>query len=466
MKLSKIEITNFRCFESFALELRPDINVVVGVNGAGKTTILDSIAAALYDVVAANGGGGKRQRGWQKANLQPSDIHITPGSASAVVGRKGFVQFKAAASDFYEVPGFPGKTPAGDPTFLEWTDHIKYLPPAGFSYDTSKSERLSSVYQYFDAVWQELRRSDPAALIPLPVVAYYRASRRLTEMPKMGNVFELELSREGAFDHALNAGADFQAMCQWFYLRENAELREKAQVRHDPNYQLPDLKAAREALLRTLEDVTRVYFDENPPSLKVAFARFGQTDETMELTQLSDGYRSLLALVLDFARRLSQAHPNWPNPLAAPGILLIDEIELHLHPKWQQSVIPNLRTAFPNTQIIAATHSPEVLTTVRRENIQLLGIDHAIEQIPADVGTFGAESSRVLQEVFAAHVRPPHVETVGHLQEYLSLVESQQQDTERGRKLRTELEEALGRSDPDLLAAEARISQLKAPRGK
>lgn len=466
MKLSKIEITNFRCYESFALELRPDINVVVGVNGAGKTTILDAIATALYDVVAANGGGGKLQRRWQKVNLQPSDIHITPGSESSTVGRKDFVQFKASARDFYEVPGFPNKTAGGDPAFLEWTDHIKYLPPAGFSYDTSQSERLSPLYQYFAALWQELRKTGAAALIPLPVISYYRASRRLTEMPKMGNVFELELSREGAFQQALNAGADFQAMCQWFYLRENAELREKMQARHDPNFQFPDLKAAREAIRRTLEGVKRVYFDDNPPSLKVAFARDGQVAETMELSQLSDGYRNLLALVLDFARRLAQAHPNWPNPLEAPGILLIDEIELHLHPKWQQTVIPNLRAAFPNTQIIAATHSPEVLTTVRRENIHLLGSDHTIESFPPDFGTFGAESSRVLQEVFAAHARPPLVETVGHLQEYLSLVESQQQDTERGRTLRSELETALGTSDPDLLAADARISQLKALRGR
>ncbi len=466
MKLAKIEITNFRCYESFALALRPDVNVVVGVNGAGKTTILDAIATALYDVVAANGGGGKRQRRRQEAELQPSDIHIAPGSTNAIAGRKDFVQFRASAFDFYEVPGFPNKTPTGDTAHLEWTDHIQYRPPAGFSYDTSQSERLSPVYQYFAAVWQEIRKSEPTALIPLPVVAYYRASRRLTEMPKMGDVFELELSREGAFDRALNAGANFQAMCQWFYLRENAELREKMQARRDPDYQFPDLKAAREALLRTLDGVKRVFFDDNPPSLKVAFSTANGVDQELELSQLSDGYRNLLALVLDFARRLAQAHPNWPNPLEAPGILLIDEIELHLHPGWQQTVIPNLRAAFPNTQIITATHSQEVLTTVRRENIHLLGSDHAIEELPADVGTFGAESSRVLAEVFGVHTRPQRIETVRQLDEYLTLVESQQQDSDRGRKLRAALESALGRSDPDLQRADARISQLKVLGGK
>jgi predicted ATP-binding protein involved in virulence len=285
-------------------------------------------------------------------------------------------------------------------------------------------------------------------------------------MPNMGNVFELELSREGAYHQALDAGANFQAMCQWFYLRENAELREKVQFQNDPDFQFPDLKAARNALMHALEGVKRVYFDDSPPSLKVAFDRPGQADETLELIQLSDGYRNLLALVLDFARRLAQAHPNWSNPLEAPGILLIDEIELHLHPKWQQTAIPNLRAVFPNTQIIAASHSPEVLTTVQRESVRLLGSDHALEQLPADVGTFGAESSRVLQEVLGTHVRPPRVETVRLLDEYLSLVESQQQDTDRGRKLRAELEKALGSSDPDLRYADMRINQLKVMRSK
>ena len=390
MKLSKVEITNFRCFESLTIPLQSDVNVFVGVNGAGKTTILDAIAIALYEIVAANGGGGKRQRGWQKVTLRPSDIHISPGSASAIVGRKDFVQFKAEAVGFYEVSGFPSRTPLDKVTVIEWTDHIKYQPPSGFSYDTSQSENLSAVYRYFATLWQEVRKSDTKALIPFPVVAYYRASRRLTEMPKMGNVFELELAREGAFQQALDAGADFQAMCQWFYLRENAELREKVQVRQDSNYQFPDLKAARNALLRTLEGVKRVFFDENPPSLKVAFDRSGKPDEVFELEQLSDGYRCLLALVLDFARRLAQAHPNWENPLDAPGILLIDEIDLHLHPVWQQRIIPDLRAIFPNTQLIIATHSPHVVTTVESRCVQIAE-NAKLRQCPSP--TFGARSS-------------------------------------------------------------------------
>jgi predicted ATPase len=96
MKLTQIEITNFRCFESPTVPLQPDINVFVGVNASGKTAILDAIAIALYDLVAANGGGGKRQRTFQGVNLRPSDIYMEPGSQEPVSGREGFVQIRTS----------------------------------------------------------------------------------------------------------------------------------------------------------------------------------------------------------------------------------------------------------------------------------------------------------------------------------------------------------------------------------
>ena len=117
----------------------------------------------------------------------------------------------------------------------------------------SKSERLKDIYRYFDKLRQEARRSDAHALIPFPVVAYYRASRRLAQMPAMGDIFSLRLERDGAFHDALNAGVDYQAMCQWFYLRENQEFRERFQIRNDPEYEFPDLRAVRHAVTIAVE---------------------------------------------------------------------------------------------------------------------------------------------------------------------------------------------------------------------
>jgi predicted ATP-binding protein involved in virulence len=462
MKLTQLEITNFRCFESLMVPLQQDVNVFVGVNASGKTTILDAIAIALYDIVAANGGGGKRQRALQSVNLRPSDIHMENGSQELVSGRESFVQIRTQAGSYYPLSDFPSQTPLGEQAFIEWTNHISYRPPNDFDYRTSRSTELSDLYRYFQALWQEIRRSDPKALIPIPVVAYYRSHRRLSQMPQMGDIFQSKMERQDAFEHALNAGASYQAMCQWFYLRENRELRERLQIRNDKNFEFPDLKAIRQAISETFEDVERVFFDDSTPSLKVAFSAPPESPQVLELEQLSDGYRNLLAVVLDFARRMAQAHPNWDNPMEAPGILLIDEIKLHLHPGWQQSVIPNLRKVFPNTQLIVATHSPQVLTTVRKEHVRCLTAQHNLEPLPAEIGTYGSESSYALEMVFGVHTRPKQtVETVGKLEEYLHLVEARQYASERAQKLRAELDADLGTTDPSLTKADIRIRQLE-----
>ena len=459
MKLSKVEITHFRCFESLAVNLEPDVNVFVGTNGAGKSSILDAIATALYEVVAANGGGSKRQRSIQCAALLPTDIYIDPAADDPVAGRKSFVQVRAAARNYYPVSGF-AQIPTEQQEMLEWTQHIVYSPPNRFSYETGASKRLSQLSGYFHALWQEIRTSTPQALIPLPAVAYYRARRRINGMPALGDIFKSDSSRTEAFTNALDAGANFVTMCQWLYLRENEELRARASRRDVDQVDFADLLAVREALKRTIEGLQNVYFDGNPPRLRVDIQMPGGVARIMELSQLSDGYRSLLALVLDFARRLVQANPNWPNPLDAPGILLIDEIELHLHPGWQQTIIPSLRLAFPHTQIIVSTHSPAVLTTVRRDQIRLLTSEHEIEDIPKDVGTFGAENARVLAEVFGTHSRPPNNDIVEKLRGYLQLVEYREHDTDQARKLRMELESSLGKNDPDLRTADLRIRQM------
>ena len=372
------------------------------------------------------------------------------------------MQVRATARDFYEVGEFRGTPLTDQPIALEWSEYIQFTRPDTFSYGTRSSEKLSRLHRYFQAIWEEIRNNSPQALIPLPVVAYYRASRHIPGMPHLGDIFKAELSRTEAYTNALNAGANFSAMCQWLYLRENEEIRAQAAHQQTDPGTSSSLLAFREALRSTIEGVERIYFDGRPPRMMIDLRNSKGSSQALELAQLSDGYRNLLALVLDFARRLAQANPNWPEPLKAPGILLIDEVELHLHPRWQQTVVPSLQSVFPNTQLVVSTHSPAVLTTVRREHIHLLGSDHKFECLPIDVGTYGADNSRVLAEVFGTHPRPQSVETARKLQKYLGLVEKQEHDTEEARSLRQDLEIDVGKSDPDLRRADLRIRQLVA----
>lgn len=456
MKLTKIEITNFRCFETLTIPLQPDVNVFVGVNGAGKSAILDAISIALYDIVAANLPTNLRHRLNQGAALRPADLHVPPDAEDPVTGRKDFVQISASAGAYYEVTGFPANTPSGEPALIEWTNSIQYKPPVDFTYENT---RLNAPYRYFQVLWQEVRNSDLKALIPFPVVAYYRANRHLTQMPEMGNVFNVRLDREIAYQNALVAGANYNTMCQWFYLRENLELREGVQKRQNLTFEFPDLKAVRRAITETLAGVDRIFFDDSPPKLKVKMKNSRAAG--LELEQLSDGYRNLLAVALDFARRMAQTHPYWENPLAAPGILLIDEIELHLHPGWQQTILPNLQKVFPGTQIIVTTHSPQVLTTVHKEQVYVLTAEHTLESLPAEIGTYGTESTVALERIFGIHTRPQNIVTVQNLQRYLELVEARQHTSHEATQLRRQLEAELGRADPSLTRATMRIRQLE-----
>jgi predicted ATP-binding protein involved in virulence len=452
MKLSKIDITNFRCFETLSIPLQPDVNVFVGVNGAGKTAILDAVAIVLWDIVAANGGGGKRERKAQNVVLRASDIFIPSTSKNAVSKQLDFVHVRASATDYYDVPDFFNMVEGKSKRAIEWHEHVRFRPPSNFDYDNRTSHELSNIYAYFESLWNEIRTTGPEALIPLPVIAFYRSQRRLNEMPELGEIFDATLERQGAFQGALNAGVNYKAMCQWFYLRENQELRQKVQAREGTAFEIPDLKAVRMAIINTVENVERIFFDGTPPRLKVALGSHNGAAQVLELEQLSDGYRNLLAIVLDFARRLAQANPNWENPLEAPGVLLIDEIELHLHPRWQQTVIPKLRKVFPNTQLLVTTHSPQVLTTVQEKNIFILKNQKLFSP---NVGTYGSESNWVLEEVLQTDSRPPDNENADQIRELFRLISSGA--LTEASLLMKKLTQSMGVTEPALVEAETII---------
>ncbi len=168
---------------------------------------------------------------------------------------------------------------------------------------------------------------------------------------------------------------------------------------------------------------------------------------TLSVLQLSQGEKSLLALVADIARRLVLLNPSLDDPLAGNGIVLIDEVDLHLHPEWQQSVIPNLLKTFPNIQFIMTTHSPQVVTTVHDECLRILE-NGKIYNAPK--GSKGAESSRMLKRVFGVDVRPPNDSYTKDLAEYKSLVYSDNWDCSIAQELRLKLNEQFGDEEPDL----------------
>ena len=157
---------------------------------------------------------------------------------------------------------------------------------------------------------------------------------------------------------------------------------------------------------------------------------------------MGGGYRAVLALAADLARRMAQGNPHRAKPCACEAIVLIDEIDLHLHPAWQQRVLDDLLRTFPNTQFLVSTHSPQVLTSVKPERIVELSRENGavVAGYIGGIATYGAESGTVLALVMGVPNRPKDNEFVKKLDRYRSLIADGEGESEEARRLRSELD--------------------------
>jgi predicted ATP-binding protein involved in virulence len=156
-------------------------------------------------------------------------------------------------------------------------------------------------------------------------------------------------------------------------------------------------------------------------------------------------------MVMDIACRAVEANPHLgEEALNVPGIVLIDEIELHLHPSWQQRIIPDLQRTFPNVQFICTTHSPQVLSTVPSECIRTVGEDGRITE--PNCKTYGAESKRILEELMGVNSRPPVHKK--ELREFIRITDAGDWTSARYQELRALLVHDLGETDPVIIEAD------------
>jgi predicted ATP-binding protein involved in virulence len=175
--------------------------------------------------------------------------------------------------------------------------------------------------------------------------------------------------------------------------------------------------------------------------------------EELIVNQLSDGEKCLLAMVGDLARRLAIANPSLPDPLQGYGVVLIDEIELHLHPKWQREIIPALTRTFPNCQFIVTTHSPQVISQVKPEGIYIL--EKTEEGIIAKKpeSSFGRDSNRILEDLMDVPARPQKIKD--DLLELFRLIDAG--DLLGARQLRQQLADEIGADEPEFVRADVLI---------
>ena len=207
-----------------------------------------------------------------------------------------------------------------------------------------------------------------------------------------------------------------------------------------------------------------LYYDAELQQLVIRHKDDKLLDAFIPVAQLSDGVKAMLSLVADIAYRCVQLNPHLASPPEeTSGVVLIDEIELHLHPSWQQHVINDLQTAFPNIQFIVTTHSPQVLTTIPANSIRLLEMEWDEETgrdclvvKPVSQQTLGVASSDVLAEAMGTDP-VPDVEQARQLSQYKALIQQNLHEKEPGPDLRAQLDQHFGPQHPAMLECDRLI---------
>ena len=424
MKLALIRIQNFRAIE--CLELRPhaQLTVLHGDNAHGKTSVLSAIAAGLGAI--------------------PTALPEVAGLGLKRTDRRD-------GSDCTSV-------------LLKTTDEVAWEQRLGRRLDwyQESDQEHPSPTSPLRGLKNWLNQTALAASgqpTDLPVVAYYDTDRAVVDAIKRGAKRKASASRYLALAGALAAKTSFRELFEWFYEKENEELREQRE-RQRLDYRLRDLSAVRDAITSMVGGVTDPHVEMRPMRFVVS-QRFGERTEKRSLGELSGGCRAVLALAGDLARRMAQGNPHLANPLQSEAVVLIDEVDLHLHPSWQQRILRDLTRTFPNAQFIVSTHSPQVLTTVMPEQIVELHREHgAVVASRTSATTYGAEAGEVLVAVMGVKERPAN-DFTDKLQEYLRLVGRGRGSSKVATALRSELE-ALSPQDPALDRADMEMARQAA----
>lgn len=417
MKIKSLNLTHFRGAVGLPLIFDDRLNVFFGVNGAGKSTVLDALALMLSWAVSRIRHAGAPGR-------PIAEEDITNGKSTAAIelvcqAAGGAVEWKLLKSR----KGHPATDDKS--SFYGLTEYVKTL-----------QSQLAEAGERFN----------------IPLFVHYPVNRAVLDIPlriKEKHRFTL-LS---AHDNALTSGANFRTFFEWFREREDLE-NENRKYRDElikpGDYQFPDpqLDAVRGALTQFLPEFSNLTVRRNP--LRMEVEKQGQR---LSVNQLSDGEKCMIALIGDLARRLAIANPALESPLQGSGVVLIDEIDLHLHPKWQRLVVPRLLEVFPGCQFVISTHSPHVITHVRPECLFLL------KQTPEGVvaekpnESYGKNVDRILEDLMGLETtRPDLVETDLHTM--FQSIDEGALDKARGQI--AALRKTIG-DDPDLVKADVLI---------
>lgn len=382
MYLKKLTLRNFKCFEDLDIEFHNKLTVIAGVNGAGKTTVLDGVAIALSTMFTSI--DGTKGRGFDKnyARLKAYSF----GTVSDVQA-----QYPVSVSAMAEIDG---KT-------IAWSRSLN--TPKGNPTTADAKEMISVGKNY-----QE-RLRDGDANLTLPIIAYYGTGRLWDyRREKQSDIFESNTRSNGYVD-SMDGTASIKLMMNWFAKMTVL----KYQNNESGMGSVYILDAVFSAMEKCYSQITgsndvKMQYNMGTKELDVTFSDADGNRMRIPINQLSDGYKCTISLVADIAYRMAVLNPQLLQDVCSKthGVVLIDEVDLHLHPSWQQRILNDLTTIFPMVQFIVTTHAPEVINTVGSKHVRILR--NLVLENPA-VETYGRDANSILDTIMEVRPRPESV---------------------------------------------------------
>ena len=365
MKINRLNVAGLRGFDQAPFDFDPRLTLLVGVNGVGKSSVLEALRVSLSRVMP-------KFTVSRSAPLAFAAEDIRLGSAALTVD----VDFDFPDGERHMLLHKPRETFVSDQegSVREGT------------FETPEREELSPPN------WP---KADPSGNQPLAIYFGTRRSHPTDEQIKIGR------TRGGQAVAFADALSDVRAL----HLRDMASwmLAQEALAEELPRARA-HLEALKSAAARFLPTCTGLRAINGADKPRLLITKDGTE---LDVRYLSEGERGVLAIALDLARRLSQANPALDDPVKdGVGIVLIDEIDMHMHPLWQRQIVSLLTETFQNCQFIATTHSPQVIGEVPHD--QILMIKDGKVYSPAR--SFGVDSSRVLEELMDTRSRNAGVE--------------------------------------------------------
>ncbi len=424
MRINQLKVQNFRCFEQATFDFSPGFNLFAGVNGSGKTSLLKAIAGSL--ATPLNGLG--KNTVWLHAEETNARL--------ALVELQGRVRYERCYPVRLEVTG----EVAGDTR--NW-----WMEQSGPGGNQTKWEH--TIYSALTGMATSIAQGGAGVL---PIVALYTAERQW-QLSGIGadTAVRQQDSRLDGYTSWHQAALDMKGLETWVVAKSLERLEAASngdQVRSAPL--LDELDLVNSAVTRAVPGAKGLRYDMKYRRLVLDWASADPTP----FDTLSDGQRGMVALVADIARRMCLLNPQLGDAVLSetPGIVLIDELDMHLHPAWQRQIPHVLKSTFPKVQFIAASHSPQIIGELSASEVWLM---RGAEVLGHPERALGLSSNQVLEELMGGLARNDQVGLqLSHIEQ---LIEDDQLDdaTLKLNALRNSVGDL-----PEVLGAESAIRAL------